>query len=640
MSRVSRSLTDVSGGSNPGDHRLWWATFLGLVAWQAWMTLSLFDPADHWRSLRDDRPVVSGAHPLHLYFGWLGASAWRANGTLCCYDPAFLAGYPKTPVFDSGSRPAELFLTLAGGTYSPAAYKIGLAACCGLVPFLLLLGARGAGLSRAASCLAVALGLLVWWGKPCRDSLEAGDLDLLLGGLSAVACAGRLLAFHRAPGVAAGAGLLLVGTLGWFAHPLLFLLLCPGVLVYYLSVGTRHSLVWHLSLLLIQAGALALNSFWLIDWARSWWLRLPQQLDSTHLAHRTLEAFWNSPLWGEPADRTLAAVLVVLAAVGVVVLNQTNRRPAARVLGLGAGVLLLLASAGISWAPLGRVGTSTLFIPGLWFALVPAVATLAGLAGWLSRTAGSRWLMVVIGAGLAVAAGLGGRPLLAEAARRATGSTPLAVGLSDDQQALVEAIRRHTTPAARILWEERPGAHESSRWTALLPLWTERAYIGGFGPDVCIEHAYAGLVGENLAGRPIAEWSDLELEHFCRRYNVGWVVCWSPAALARFRAWRGATPTAPVQDHGAGYLFTLRPGSYVLKGKAEWLEADWRRIVLGEVIPEDGKVVLSLHYQSGMTVSPSRVEIEREKDAYDPIPFVRLKVPGPVARLTLTWESH
>jgi hypothetical protein len=25
------------------------------------------------------------------------------------FDPAFHAGYPKTPVFDSGSRPAELF---------------------------------------------------------------------------------------------------------------------------------------------------------------------------------------------------------------------------------------------------------------------------------------------------------------------------------------------------------------------------------------------------------------------------------------------------------------------------------------------------------------------------------------------------
>ncbi len=640
MDRQGKPPIPEPGWSNLGNHWLWLGVFCGLAVWQGWMILSLFDATAPWQSLRDDRPVMSGAHPLHLYFGWLGASALKENGTLCCYDPAFLAGYPKTPVFDSGSRPAELFLTLAGAKYSPAAYKIGLAICCGLVPFLLLIGARGAGLSRAAACLAVALGLLIWWGKPCRDSLEAGDLDRLLGGLCAVACTGLLLAFHRAPGLMVGAGLLTIGTLGWFTHPLLFLLLGPGLLVYYLSVGARHSIIWHLSLLAIQAGALALNSFWLIDWGRSWWLRLPLQLDSMQLTHRTLQTFWNSPLWGEPTDRTLAVALVILAAVGVLLLNQLNQRPAARVLGLGAGGLLLLASAGIAWSPLGRVGTSTLFIPGLWFAVLPAVATLAALVYWLLRVAAGRWPILIVAAGLVLALGIGGRDTFAEVGRRTLGSTPLALGLTADQHALIETLQQATTPQARILWEERPGSRETSRWTALLPLWTGRQYIGGFGPDVCIEHAYAGLVGDNLAGRPLAEWSDLELDRFCRRYNVGWVVCWSPGTVARFRARRGASPTATVRDNGTGYLFTLHPGSYVLKGKANWLQADWQHIVLGEVVPEDGKVVLSLHYQSGMRVSPSRVEIERETDPYDPIPFIRLKVPSPVARLVLTWDSH
>ena len=54
----------------------------------------------------------------------LGAEAFAERSTPCCYDPAFQAGYPKTPVFDSGSRPAELFLFLAGARYSPAAATI------------------------------------------------------------------------------------------------------------------------------------------------------------------------------------------------------------------------------------------------------------------------------------------------------------------------------------------------------------------------------------------------------------------------------------------------------------------------------------------------------------------------------------
>src|SRR5262249_28361858 len=154
----------------------------------------------------------------------------RECGSPCCYDPNFQAGYPKTPVFDSGSRPAELFLILGGGTYRPAAYKIGLAACLLAVPLLLAGAGRSAGLSRAAACLAAGLGLLVAWGTPCRQLLEDGDLDLLLGALAVLTQAGLLLRFDREPGLGCWLGLLAAGCLGWFAQPLLLALSLPLLL--------------------------------------------------------------------------------------------------------------------------------------------------------------------------------------------------------------------------------------------------------------------------------------------------------------------------------------------------------------------------------------------------------------------------
>ena len=39
--------------------------------------------------LLDDRPVVCGRHPVHLYHGYLGARSFAQRGTLSCYDPAF-----------------------------------------------------------------------------------------------------------------------------------------------------------------------------------------------------------------------------------------------------------------------------------------------------------------------------------------------------------------------------------------------------------------------------------------------------------------------------------------------------------------------------------------------------------------------
>src|ERR1700687_3303808 len=122
----------VDGATRPrlANSRFWYVALAGLLVWQGWITLTLFGREDPWQALTDDRPVVSGQHPLHLYHGYLGARSLRERGTPSCYDPAFQAGYPKTPVFDAGSRPAELFLTLAGGSYRPGAYKIGLGAFC------------------------------------------------------------------------------------------------------------------------------------------------------------------------------------------------------------------------------------------------------------------------------------------------------------------------------------------------------------------------------------------------------------------------------------------------------------------------------------------------------------------------------
>ncbi len=623
----------------------WWRLlFLALVAWQAWLTLSLFGLDEPWQRLLDDEPVLSGRHPLHLYHGYLGAYAFHTTGRLCCYDPAFQAGYPKTPVFDSGSRPAELFLALAGGAYCPAAYKIGFAAACLLVPWLLLLGARGAGLSPAATLLAIATGLLVWWGNPGRRALEAGDIELLLAALAALAHVGVLVRFDRAPGFRSWTGLFATAALGWFAHPLVFPLLLPLLLLYYLSIGARHPhWAWHLCLLTAEAGAVAINLFWLSDWVSYWWLRSPLPRATGMLQHRTLQTIWESPLWGGAADRNLAVLLLASAVAGVCVFNQCQQRVAARLLGLGAVGLLALAVLGIAWEPVGRVGTADLLAPALWFAALPAAH--AWTQGWrlLEHLARGRARAALVGAGALLAAGLVFHTTIAVFAGRCARTAPLIVGLGPDRLALVEALTRHTGAEARILWEDRPTARAASHWSALLPLLTGRSFIGGLDPDAGIEHIQAGLVDQNLAGRHVAQVSDAALADYCRRYHVGWVVCWSPAAVARFRAWKvGAEELAEIHDDGPGYLFRVRhpAKSIALKGQAQLLHADSHHITLGDVVPENGRVVLSLHYQAGLRASPARVQVEREPDASDPVPFVRLRVAGPVARVTLTWEER
>jgi hypothetical protein len=311
--------------------------------------------------------------------------------------------------------------------------------------------------------------------------------------------------------------------------------------------------------------------------------------------------------------------------------------------------LLILAVAGVASESLGRFGTPRLLVPALWFAALPAAHAFVQGWHWLVHKTGGLWRGAVLAAGLLALAGWGAEKTVCAWAVRCAGTVPLAIGLTAENQAVIEAILTHTTPEARILWEDFSGQETFSHWTALLALLTDRAYLGGLDPDACIEHTYASLVEQNLAGRPLAAWSDADLEEFCRRYQIGWVVCRSSAAIARFRAWPDATlmwdglairPTTSIAGDGFACLYRLRPCSLALKGQARLLHADWRHITLADVVPEDGQVVLSLHYQAGLRVSPSRrVQIEKEPDAHDPIPFIRLCLPGPVARLTLTWQE-
>ncbi len=228
----------------------------------------------------DSRPIVSGRHPLHLYHGYLGARTLLLHGGLSCYDPWFYGGYPKTPIFDGGSRPAELVLLLGRGRFQPAIYKVGLALFSLSVPWLLYGAARSVGLTRATSLLSAGLVFLLWWSPPIRDCLEAGDVDLLLASLMLVLQTTLLLRYDQRPDLTSVFGLYVSCFLGWLASPLIQALLLPLFLGYYLSVGPRHQLLWHATLVGTWLAAVGCNLFWLLDLVDYWWIRVPTRGDA------------------------------------------------------------------------------------------------------------------------------------------------------------------------------------------------------------------------------------------------------------------------------------------------------------------------------------------------------------------------
>src|SRR5262249_55568788 len=59
-----RSLPTDGAVAQPASNSRWWlVVFLGLLAWQGWMTLTLFGTDRPWQRILDDEPIISGAHP-------------------------------------------------------------------------------------------------------------------------------------------------------------------------------------------------------------------------------------------------------------------------------------------------------------------------------------------------------------------------------------------------------------------------------------------------------------------------------------------------------------------------------------------------------------------------------------------------
>jgi hypothetical protein len=622
---------DVSAIEGFRQRPRWLLVLVMLFALQSWLTLRLFTPDFSFDRLLNDEPVLSGKHPLHYYHGSIGARTWLERGTNCCYDPTYQAGYPKTPIFDSGSRPAELCQVFGGRR--PATYKIFLAVICLLVPGAFALMARGIGLPVPTSCLAGLLGMALFWSGPNRALLEAGDLDMFLGGMCLLIHVAWLIRFERMPGLDSWCVMTVAVALAWFTQPLLVVGYMPLLVLYYFWVAMRQGLIWHLALVAAIGIAFGMNAAWLRDWVRYLWIYLPFGGDmpaSFAPIGSALVQHWPMLL---PND----LVYIGISGVGLLGLLWMlgNNRAAAWLLGLGTLGYTVVGAAGKLWPALAEFGTEKLLLMGGWCLVCPAAALLARLAIHFGR--GSGFIPV---APIWLLATLGGLAWSAHFPQDCYLRPGLEIGWNPERQEIIRLLRESTTAEARILWEDRQNPACNAGWTAMLASTTDRALLGGLDPAGRLEHMFARLCDGKLAGKPIAHWSDAELKQFTDRYNVSWVVCWSAQSVERFRQLPWARPVSTIHDGETGVFFELtRKPSYFLKGKGEWIQADWQRVALANVVPENGEVIISLHYQSNWRVSPVYVQLEEYVDLDDPRPLLRIRIPGPVHRLTLVWEN-
>jgi hypothetical protein len=609
---------------------VWLLAVAVLVFAQAGLTARLFDADRPWEALSDDRPILNGRHPLHLYHASLGAATFREVMAVTCYDPNFHAGYPKTPVFDGVARPAEFALLLAGTReYDPAAYKRGLFALALLVPLVFVAAARGFGVPASGTCWSGIGGCLVWWSAPVRGLLDAGHLDQLCVGLVIVLFLGGMARYASTSGVSGWMMMAVGSVVGWYVHPVAWAGLLPAVVVFYLVNAPRHGLAWHLGSLAVLGLGVAANLWWLADWSEFWWVR-QESNDPT------------MPNWAAFFDTNEIALgsgdwaLGLAAGLGLVQMLRRERCGA-------VGILLASTAAALATARLGAIWP-TARAEGADHAagLVPALAVLPAAFAISTVMKGMKIGLPLTLAAISLLVGVGWNPTIAHTFSRWVPTVhPLRLGFTPEQQQVIDALRSQTTREARILIEEPDPSQPGWNWTALAPYLTNRIFLGGLDPDASLEHTFCGMRHGRLAGRAFTEWTLSERADFCRRYNVGWVLCRTPEAAA----WWTTDSTArvigrfPDGNGSEQVLFELnRPRSFVLSGQATVERMDRGRIILTDVVPDtEGHIRLSLHYQKQLRAAPL-VGTEPRKDLHDPIPFLTVVAPGPVTRVTLTWE--
>ncbi len=573
-------------------------------------------------------------YALLFYYGQLGARMLAETGADYGYDPNFLAGYPKLPLYYPSSRPFELAFLLFAGSDPALVFNRTVLALLVSLPLWLFSAAALWGVPPGERLAIVALGAVPHLLVPAADFygyMEASGMVAFLfasfASLTVVAAACRFLARG---GAGSGLALAASGSLLLVSHPSAALLVAGPAPV--LAAGPLRRAPRARWLGLLAAGLVVAAASW--PWYEGH-LYLGDHSDLRDYytpggrRHFAPEGGWLAPLRvAVPSPAPLALLPAVFAPLGLTLWWREGQRARFR---LFAVQIVLLFTLSFYGAPLGlsALAPGRFTLPLLLWLLFPAahggVFALAALRRRLAARLGARG-PATAGALLAGAAVLallvGGSP---SALFRPYTLPQLERSNETDTRAprLLDWLREQTDASGRLLHEETDRlSHQyyGSHLAALMPLRTGRLLAGGPAPHALVVENSLRFIAGTLRGRPLAGWSDGDLQRLLALYNVRYVLCWSRWAKQRMERLAGATR---VGDYDRFALFRLEATpSYFLQGRGR-LEVRGRRIALSELDPEDGAVAIKFHWLETLRSDPPRT-LEPFAVAGEPAPFVRV----------------
>lgn len=583
------------------------------------------------------RPIAFDDYALQFYFGQLGGRFLTEGGVTYGYDPNFMAGYPKTPVYYPSSKPYEFALGLFSGLDPGTVFNFSVFAMLAALPFLMYGAAANLRLSSGERLAVVAMSVVPHLMVPMAGFYgimeAAGMVPFIFASFLSVYVV-SLVHRYLETGEHRAALALLV------AAPLLYLCHLTAVLVSVIPIAAiystrfretpvrRHAWMW-----LVLLAVAAVNWSWIEGYFLfSHYADLGDFYTAGGREHFVPKGGLLAPFRVYVASPKLLSVVPPF--FGVVGLSLWWREGQRRMLTIFLPQIVFLFVVSFYGVHLGlnAVAPARITLPLGIYLFFPAAHALAVTAAKalaaIRRTApGVRGNALAVGAAAALllAAVLAGLP--SKIWRPYT--LPMLEkreGFSDRGMRLIEWLRENTDRTGRILHEEtnrKTHQYYGSHTPAWIPYYAERELAGSPAPHALLKHNFLRFIAGTFRGQPIQRIDEGRLSSYFSLYNVRWVLCWKRSTVRFFDRLPIATRIGEF-DKFTLYRIEIPP-SWFLRGSGR-AEVRGHRIILRDIEPESGVVAIKYHWLESLRTDPPRT-IEPLHALDDPIPFISVKDP-------------
>lgn len=582
-------------------------------------------------------PIAFDDYALQFYYGQLGSRFLSEGGVTYGYDPYFMAGYVKMPLYYPSSKPFELSLRLFSRFDPARVFNLTVFCMLAALPLLMYGAAANFRLSQAKRLVVVAAStvpnLMVpmagWYGI----MEAAGMVPYIFATVFSVFVVSLLSRFLSSGGLLTGLALGAAAPLLLWTHPTASLLAVLPALALYLSNFGRTTWRRHLWLWVILVVVVAANWPWLKGYIL---FRHYADMGDFYTpggeSHFTPAGGLLAPIRiYVPTPKLISLMPPLFGLVGLYAWWR-ERRVQELLIFLPQIVFLFLVTYYGAYLGLSAISPGRFTLPlglYLFFPMAHGVVLMATWLGGRMRRIEPPYRTIAIGVVCPVVVVLfvlySG---LTEKIWRPYSIPELQAsnGYTLHGKAFMAWIRENTDANGRILHEETDRlSHQyyGSHVAALIPFFTGRVLAGGPAPHPLLKHNYLRFIAGSLRGKRLERINERELASYFSLYNVRWVLCWSDRSKKYFDQLPLATPVGTYTKF-ALYRMDLPP-SYFLRGAGN-IELRENRIVLDDLVAEGGVVTLKYHWLESLRSDPPR-RIEPVFMLDDPVPFISIVDP-------------